>query len=681
MIPGRIGPVPARIAAICAAFAVLAAPAVGACGASDPAVQSYPAAYFAAQRPQTALDMVQRLPGFTFSEGNQSRGLAGSAGNVLIDGQRPANKQDMLSDILTRIPASTVERIDVVRGASSSLDMQGQTVIANVIRLDKTTRTAAVTISDTVTSDDGRHLPMIKLEGAVRAAARSFEGSLTVERDPDVTVGPGPHHQFDAQGHETYGAHLAAQADLVTETATGAYEQPLAGGKLRVTALASASTYADREADTVAFPAGDDDRYAYDQTTQNGELGVHYDRDFGARARLETIVLQQVQHVDQPSRYQAPGDDEQLRTQTTLAESTARATLRYQRSSRLTFEAAVEGAYNIQDASNRYRINGVEQVLPAADTRVQELRGELSLSSTWTPAPAYTLETGLRLEGSRISAVGSKSFVYPKPRLVFTWSPDKNDQVRVRVERAVTQLDFGAFAATGALNAGGVQAGNPTLRPEDDWIYEASYDHGFWHGGDVTVTYRRREMSHTIDRIGVEALDGTWYPEPGNIGAGHVNAIVLDLTLPLDRLGIKGGLIKTTDTWRLSTVTDPTTGQARALSDIGAFVGQLKFTQDLPRWKSTWGVTWTGPQRDIRYEFDQVVAYKTDAKVALFYDYKPTNRYDISLEADNASGHRYATVIKDFDQPRTAGARPDLLDVRTQHISPQIVLSLRYSLE
>lgn len=680
MIPGRLGLLFRPLGAL-AALTVLAAPAAALCAPADPAVRSYPAAFFAAARPQTALDMVQRLPGFTFTESNQARGLASSAGNVLIDGERPANKQDFLSDILARIPASTVARIDVVRGASSSLDMQGLTVVANVVRLDGTTRTAAVTVADTVLTDDGRHMPQVKLEGAMRSAARSIEGSLTVERDEDETVGPGPHRQWDASGARTYDARLSAQAAQWMETATGAYEQPLAGGRLRITGLASNATYADREADAAIFPAGAGDRYIYDQTQDRGEIGVHYDRDFGGRARLETIVLQQVERVIQPSHFIAPGDDERLSADTLLAESTARATLRYNQSRSLTIEAAAEGAYNSQDVHSRYAVNGVEQALPAADSHVRELRGEASLAATWSPTRVYTLEAGLRLEGSTISAVGSKTFVYPKPHAVFTWSPDRTDQIRVRIERQVSQLDFSDFAVTGALNAGGVLAGNPTLRPEDDWIYEASYERGFWSGGDVTITYRRREMNNAIDWVDVRAQDGTSYAEPGNIGRGHVNAVVLDLTLPLDRLGIKGGLIKTSDTWRLSTVTDPTTGQARALSDIGAFVGELKFTQDLPRWKSTWGVTWTGPQRDIRYVFNQVVAYKTDAQVSVFYDYKPTPRYDVRLEADNASGHRYTTVIKDFDQPRTAGASADLLDVRAQRISPRVMLSVRYSLE
>src|ERR1700709_1877323 len=43
---------------------------------------------FSSLAPNTAMDMVMRLPGFSFDTGAQVRGFAGAAGNVLIDGDR-----------------------------------------------------------------------------------------------------------------------------------------------------------------------------------------------------------------------------------------------------------------------------------------------------------------------------------------------------------------------------------------------------------------------------------------------------------------------------------------------------------------------------------------------------------------------------------------------------------------
>ena len=91
--------------------------------------------YFASQRPKTALDLVSWLPGFTFSTGDASiRGLSAAAGNVLIDGERPADKNFTLNQILQRIPVSQVDYVEVIRGSASNLDMLGQSVVANVVR-------------------------------------------------------------------------------------------------------------------------------------------------------------------------------------------------------------------------------------------------------------------------------------------------------------------------------------------------------------------------------------------------------------------------------------------------------------------------------------------------------------------------------------------------------------------
>ena len=58
--------------------------------------------FFADQRPNTALDMVGRVPGFSVQDGDGSRGFEGAVGNILINGSRPASKNDTGSSVLSR---------------------------------------------------------------------------------------------------------------------------------------------------------------------------------------------------------------------------------------------------------------------------------------------------------------------------------------------------------------------------------------------------------------------------------------------------------------------------------------------------------------------------------------------------------------------------------------------------
>src|SRR5438128_3631976 len=160
------------VAALAFVAAQTAVPPAGAASASN----SYPASYFALARPNTAFDMIARLPGFTFDPGQSVRGFAGAAGNVLIDGERPPTKTDTLDDILKRIPASSVVRIDVIHGGAPGIDMQGRTVLASVI-LVHTARTEMTATGITNVYTDGRVMPTGQFEFTRRNGDRSLSGS------------------------------------------------------------------------------------------------------------------------------------------------------------------------------------------------------------------------------------------------------------------------------------------------------------------------------------------------------------------------------------------------------------------------------------------------------------------------------------------------------------------------
>lgn len=82
-----------------AAIAILALPwgavAQPAAAPSDTAL--FPPSYFTAYNPVTASDMVSRIPGFELRDGDDRRGFGGTAGNLLINGERPAPRLQPLT--------------------------------------------------------------------------------------------------------------------------------------------------------------------------------------------------------------------------------------------------------------------------------------------------------------------------------------------------------------------------------------------------------------------------------------------------------------------------------------------------------------------------------------------------------------------------------------------------------
>jgi outer membrane cobalamin receptor len=119
------------------ATAALALPAIASAQApvAPPAVAKrvYTPADFARFAPKTAYDMLAQVPSFTIRTTDTSvRGLGQAQENVLINGERIANKSGGAVDQLQRISAGNVERIEVLDAASLGIaGLSGQ--VANVI--------------------------------------------------------------------------------------------------------------------------------------------------------------------------------------------------------------------------------------------------------------------------------------------------------------------------------------------------------------------------------------------------------------------------------------------------------------------------------------------------------------------------------------------------------------------
>jgi len=125
------------------ATAALALPAMASAQApgAPPAVAKrvYTPADFARFAPKTAYDMLAQVPSFTIRTTDTSvRGLGQAQENVLINGERIANKSGGAVDQLQRISAGNVERIEVLDAASLGIaGLSGQ--VANVILKSATT--------------------------------------------------------------------------------------------------------------------------------------------------------------------------------------------------------------------------------------------------------------------------------------------------------------------------------------------------------------------------------------------------------------------------------------------------------------------------------------------------------------------------------------------------------------
>jgi outer membrane receptor protein involved in Fe transport len=644
----------ALVTTLLAAWPAMAQEAAPAAAATQ-GVISYPPEFFASAQPTNAHEMLLRLPGFTVEVGSTVRGFEGAAGNVLIDGQRPTTKTDDLEEVLRRVPASQVARIELIRGGAPGIDMQGKTILANVVRKSGGGFRGLFALANSHIYD-GRNTPGVRLELSGGKDGRNWEGSARYGEGVDDGMGEGPNVQVGPGGVVRRRSFVDSEGWVQQYTLTGAYEQPLAGGKIRVNGRAFWDKFKGQEDNFISFPTRLTEFTDQEQDTFQTELGGRYIRPFGTATTLDVVGLRQTK--DQTFFETSDGaSSSRFDRDRESAESILRAVVKHRRSDALSFEVGAEGAFNELESKTGLISGGVVVDVPNGNVRVEEKRGEVFAKGTWKPWSEMTLEAGLRYEGSAISAEGDatleKTLYFAKPRFAATWAPTDSTQLRFRFERVVGQLNFDDFIAESELATGVVTAGNPDLDPEQAWVTEAAIEQRFWGDGAIVLTIRHSALTDVIDRAPVFAPGGRVFDGPSNIGDGTKDELIADLTLPLAKFGLKGGLLKGNLTWRESEVTDPTTGQKREISKLRPLEWEATFSQDLPRWNTTFGVEAYSAWRETYYRYNEIRTDKLKTFVKPFVEYRPRPDVVIRAEIQNVTERGFRHTRQVYGGPRS----------------------------
>ena len=643
----------AQAAAAAVAPALAPAPASEAAAPAPSAIISYAPDFFVRISPNTALDMVNALPGFSLDTGSGVRGYEGAAGNVLIDGRRPATKSEGIDSVLQRMLATHVARIDVIRGGAPGIDMQGKTVIANVITKHENGARGIFHYADQHVSD-GRRFGTLRIEGSGNVGQRTWEGGLTVSGFIDDGLGDGPRTQTSGAGVPVLAGHIHSQGWGTQSTLTGATEAPLAGGSLRINARVSDQVYDSAELDTIHLPDTHTEHDHQDDNYLQSEIGARYNHPLTERSSFELVALRQDKDEKFADAFDTPNDSQVFHQDTVTSETILRGVVKFQQKPTLSWEAGAEAAYNALQNHILFSDNGVFQAVPAADVTVDEKRGEVFAKAVWRPFSAVTIEGVLREEGSQISSSGdvtlSKTLYYTKPRIAVSWAPDAKNEFRFRFEREVGQLDFGAFVASTTLVAGVVTAGNPNLVPQQDWASEVAYERRFWNGGGLVITLRHMQISDVVDRAPIQASNGAFFEAPANIGDGSENDLLVTLTVPLEKLGLKGAVIRGDYTRRWSEVTDPTTLARRPISNEHPSDWDAHYSQTVG--KFIYGVDVYGGWQQRNYRFNAIQIDKLQTYVTPFLEWKPSPKLSWRLELDNVTARGFKHTFETWNGPR-----------------------------
>ena len=609
---------------------------------------SYEAAWYVQFAPRTALDMVNQTPGFSpdMRVGNR-RGLSSAAGNVLIDGERPSAKSQTLEDILQRIPAKLVARIEILRGAEIAGDPSGAAVLANVVRTHSGGAGAW--------SAGFEHAPRQKLapngflswsdrigstDYSVGASSSSFQRDL-----------PGKRRVLDASGNVTRLRVDASPREYVEHALNADLVRAGFGGRVALTGQASYSRYNEDSTLLTISPAGErleDQLTPYAGTTRAYEGGVAFERSAGswelALAALMTRTRSE-SNVSSTLRDSSLGVDSES-TQAVArgsGESIARVTASRNFAAHRV-EAGLEGTFNTLDVrtllSQQVGAEWSAIHVPNANVRVQEGRQEAFAGYMWRSHSLWSMEARLTAEMSRLDFAGdvnrSMDLVYWKPMLQVARLFSDRNQLQLRMFRDVGQLDFNDFVSAPSLADDVVNGGNPALRPETSWRAEFVADLRLGADTALGVKGFHYWLDDAVDLVPIGA-PGMQIDAPANIGAGTVTGVDLTYSAPL-RTIVPGGVIGFVATLQESEIADPITGEPRTISDFQTARLKAEFRQDVAARRFAWGIDYSRYSPTRKFRRAEVETHRGSPSLNLFVETAAIEALKVRLSASSVLG-------------------------------------------
>ncbi|CAN7334558.1 outer membrane beta-barrel protein [Phenylobacterium sp. LjRoot225] len=581
-----------------------------AASASPETALTYPSSFYARFAPQTAVDMLARTPGFVLDVGESVRGFAGGAGNVLVNGQRPSTKSDGLEDALRRIPASHVEKIEIIRSGMSG-QVPGQSLVANVVRRPEAAGagSAALTIEY---GPQGRVFP--NAEASYTRAVGAWQASATGRFELEYHPFHGRYRIVDAAGAPTEVREEDVEERYIEGVLTGALSGPFGGGLLALNGRHEQKDVRERQDQVVFAPAGagapssTEDLVVFDRIA-NTEVGGDWTRALARdwQAKLVGLAIwgRADQDQEQEGRDAAGGvSAETFVLRQRSAEQIGRVTLSRIGEHRFLPEVGIELAHNRLDSRLRAAVleDGVVTpiTLPAANVRVTELRGEAFVNLKTQLTSRLSLETGLAGEWSRIAVSGDaqsrRNLVDLKPSAALLWKADARTQWRLAVARSVGQLDFADFAASVVASDDRPLGGNPNLRPDAATRLSLNYDRRYGRGGALTVevfhAWREDVLEYILLADGGSAL--------GNVAHATAWGGSVKVTQPLEPL-VPGGQLRVEGELDQTRLRDPIDGRRRRINGTIPVSVTVGFRQDLARWRAAWGVDYTSRASEYLY--------------------------------------------------------------------------------
>lgn len=609
----------------------------------DDSTVVYPASYFQSYSPTSANDMVDRIPGVSLSGGGGGRGL-GTGGDLLIDGQRIAGKDNSPSDQLRRIAANEVQRIEIIRGTSGELSVRGSGQVVNVVLVEAASRSSTSVEINSDRHHDGTIQPGGSLSHSRQVG--SFQALINLEADPRYNHEERREYAVSPDGSPIDSTHESNVREQTGYEASTTMSYTTGPQRMQLNLLYG-DDGAEREINRYITsyqngnpaPYGEFEPVAYD--FHNWEVGGDYEYSLDSGGRLQVLFVvndetrdnvRERYSIDDPDA--ASPEPEKLLfydTNERTRERIGQSSYSWRVMEGHDLQVGAERAQTILDSSlfigsrsadgapdSRY---GDLPALTSASnpgTTVEEMRYEGFAFHNWALNDRMSLESNLVYETSTIEQTGTvnqeRSFSFIRPRVDYRFDVTNQFQVRATAERQVSQLSFSNFAATVNTddNDRDTDAGNPNLVPEKEMRYELTLEYRLPE--DIGVVSSRFFFRDIEDYIG--KIDATTNPDNpvsanGNVGDAERWGVYLDASTRLGFVGLPDALLTSSLNVFDSRLTDPFLNVDRRINSRGR--AELAFRHDLTDLQLNYGFDYRHPFNGGESEVDVATIEKRDS--------------------------------------------------------------------
>lgn len=661
----------------------------------------YDSAFFAQYAPRTALDIVQRVPGFSLDLGNSQsstgvdvRGFAGTAGNVVINGARPSTKSETLDTLLSRIPAKSVVRVEVGPGDLYGADYSSKSQVLNLIL------SAQGGLDGNVTAKAqrlyfGKIIPDVTASAQLKRGNSTFNLSGGVGRTDFREEGTDQVRDFvtgDLLEFRRKINHIHPHDPYIS--GSWALEQS-ADKSIRLNVRWGPSTFLLKQENHVTPSDGPerDDTLVENFKRPTFEVGGDVTRPLGGGAiKFVGLATRRKRTDTDVYLFRSEGGADILGgfqddTRAKRGETIGRLSWSRPDFLGVSFESGAEVAWNTLDAQLdlfSFEAGGARTPipLPIENATVKELRGEIYVKGGKQLSKAMHLDLGLNYEASRLrvrgDAIADRSLKFLKPSLTLNVDPGGGWHGQFIAQRTVAQLDFYDFISSSELSVGRVSGGNANLQPQRAWEFRAVMERPILGDGDLRLELGHNQISMLQDRILIFDAQGNAFDAPGNIGTGKQSFARLTLDAPLSKFGLKGVRFKFDGQVQKTRVKDPISGEPRNFS---GFFPNWQWNAELRRDAGAfaYGLSAQDNAKITFFRTDEFDSnYNIGPFAAAFVEYRLSGSTSLRLDVNNILNYGGGRT-RIFFVPNRTNPDPVATEVRERNTHVGMILTFKQS--